>query len=301
MKHIGDDKMMIIGNSLLETFVSVIQLNNMTSSTGQSGAGYAPIDLSFVEPSIMYTESVGQGILRVVYDRVLDPLQIDMLNYQMVDDRYTILNVDVGADGYSVLIAYGDSVVDSATPIIPGVRMVGDISYLAPSGMFDSVDEKVTPAPTTPAPTTPAPTTPAPTTPAPTTPAPTTPAPTTPAPTTPAPTTPAPTTPAPTTPAPVPVAQIEFTLGGLDGASVKRGETRSFDVNVTRVEGGGFAIVLLSGQPDFVTVQNTEINRATITVDASHESATAGDHAFTVMAATGSDPATRSVTVSITP
>ncbi len=59
--------------------------------------------------------------------------------------------------------------------------------------------------------------------------------------------------------------------------------------------------LLLSGQPDFVTVQNTGINRATITVDATHASATTGDHTFVVMAAAGSDPATRSVTVTIAP
>ncbi len=97
-----------------------------------------------------------------------------------------------------------------------------------------------------------------------------------------------------------PAASIEFDAGGLDGASVRTGETRSFDVSVTRVEGGGFAIILLSGQPDFVTVQNTGINAATITVDASHASAMTGDYTFIVMAATGSDPASKSVTITVT-
>ncbi len=97
-----------------------------------------------------------------------------------------------------------------------------------------------------------------------------------------------------------PAAGIEFDIGGLDGATVRAGEVRSFDVSVTRVDGGGFAIILLSGQPDFVTVQNTDINEAKITVDASHESATAGAHTFTVMAATGSSPASKSATITVT-
>ncbi|RNJ74426.1 MAG: hypothetical protein EB833_00645, partial [Thaumarchaeota archaeon S13] len=91
----------------------------------------------------------------------------------------------------------------------------------------------------------------------------------------------------------------EFTIGGLDGATVALGESRTFNVEVTRVEGGGFAIVHLSDQPDFVTAQNTGLNRATITVNAAHASATVGQHTFTVMAATGSDPATKSVTINI--
>jgi len=100
-----------------------------------------------------------------------------------------------------------------------------------------------------------------------------------------------------TTPPPQP---IEFTIGGLDGASVRIGESRTFDVNVTRVEGGGVAIILLSGQPSFVTVQNIDNNKASITVDATHSSAVVGSHTFTIMAATGSDPATKLVTITIT-
>ena len=57
--------------------------------------------------------------------------------------------------------------------------------------------------------------------------------------------------------------------------------------------------VLLSGQPEFVSVQNTGVNMATVTVDASRASATAGEHTFTVIAAVGSEPVTRTVTVTV--
>ncbi|RNJ73016.1 MAG: hypothetical protein EB824_05270, partial [Thaumarchaeota archaeon S15] len=89
--------------------------------------------------------------------------------------------------------------------------------------------------------------------------------------------------------------------GGLDEAKIKVGSTRTFDVVVTRVEGGGAAIILLTGQPDFVTVQNTETNKAAITINASHAAAAAGDYTFTILAATGSAPATKTITISITP
>ncbi|RNJ71916.1 MAG: hypothetical protein EB832_04980 [Thaumarchaeota archaeon S14] len=84
-------------------------------------------------------------------------------------------------------------------------------------------------------------------------------------------------------------------------AKIKIGSTRTFDVAVTRVEGGGAAIILLTGQPDFVTVQNTGINRATITINASHASAAAGDYTFSILAAAGSNPATKPFTISIVP
>jgi len=94
---------------------------------------------------------------------------------------------------------------------------------------------------------------------------------------------------------------IDFNVDGLDGAKIKTGSTRTFEVVVTRVEGGGAAIILLAAQPDFVTVQNTEFNRATITINASHATAAAGNHTFTVLAATGSNPTSKSITISIIP
>jgi len=100
-------------------------------------------------------------------------------------------------------------------------------------------------------------------------------------------------------PAPAP-APIEFTMGGLDGSSLNQGESQTFSVTITRVEGGGSAIVMLSGQPDFVTVQNTAPNAATVTINASHTSALPGDYAFTVMASVGSDPVTKSVVITVT-
>jgi len=87
----------------------------------------------------------------------------------------------------------------------------------------------------------------------------------------------------------------------LDGAKIKLGSSRTFDVVVTRVEGGGAAIILLTDQPDFVSVQNTGINRATITINASHTSAVAGDYTFNILAAAGSNPATKSFAISIIP
>ena len=78
------------------------------------------------------------------------------------------------------------------------------------------------------------------------------------------------------------------------------GESQTFNVDITRVEGGGSAIVLLIGQPDFVTVQNTAPNAATVTIDASHASAVSGDYTFTVMASVGSDPVTKSVAITVT-
>ena len=95
-----------------------------------------------------------------------------------------------------------------------------------------------------------------------------------------------------------PRAGIALDVGALDGAAVRLGESRAFDVSVT-VADGGAAVVLLSGEPDFVTVENTGINRARITVNAAHASAAAGEHMFTVNAATGPDPATRQVTVTV--
>lgn len=87
-------------------------------------------------------------------------------------------------------------------------------------------------------------------------------------------------------------------VGGLDGAEIRLGESRSFDVSVT-VADGGTAVVHLFGQPDFVAVENTDINRARITVNTAHGDASAGVYTFTMMASTGSDPATRQVTITI--
>ena len=102
----------------------------------------------------------------------------------------------------------------------------------------------------------------------------------------------------PASPAPPP-SGITLDVSGLDGATVRLGESRGFGVSVT-VADGGHAIVRLDGNPDFVTVRDAP-GGATVTVDASRGSATAGEHAFTVTAAAGSDPVSAIVTIRVVP
>jgi len=99
-------------------------------------------------------------------------------------------------------------------------------------------------------------------------------------------------------PAP-PQAGITLDVGGLDGATVRLGESREFPI--TAAADDAQPIVLLEGNPDFVAVENTGPGTATVTVDASHESAAAGDYTFAVVAATGSGPARAEVTVTLEP
>lgn len=99
-------------------------------------------------------------------------------------------------------------------------------------------------------------------------------------------------------PAPPP-AGIALDVGSLDGATVRMGESREFPIAATAADAQ--PIVLLDGNPGFVTVLNTGPGTATVTVDAAHESAVAGDYAFTVIAATGSDPIRMAVTVALEP
>jgi len=101
----------------------------------------------------------------------------------------------------------------------------------------------------------------------------------------------------PPDPAPPP-AGISLDVGALDGATVRLGESREFEIAVA-VADGGVAVVHLLEEPGFVTVKSTGANTARITVNAADESAAAGAHTFTVIAATGSSPATRQVTVTV--
>lgn len=107
------------------------------------------------------------------------------------------------------------------------------------------------------------------------------------------------TAPAPDPPPGPPPAGITLDVGRLDGATVRMGESRGFPIAATAA--GAQPIVLLEGNPGFVTVLNTGPGAATVTVDASRAPAAAGDYTFTVIAATGSDPARMEVTVTLVP